>query len=85
MELARQYNIKALALTDINNSTGMIDFVKACREKKIKPIGGIEFRNGNQPLYTGIAHNNEGMRELNEYVTFHNINKKKIPRSTNFF
>ena len=79
MELAVGNNIKALALTDINNSTGMIDFVKSCRKNGIKPIGGMEFRNGNRMMYSGIARNNEGMRELNEYVSYHNINKKKYP------
>ncbi|MCF8378326.1 MAG: DNA polymerase III subunit alpha [Bacteroidales bacterium] len=85
IELAKEYNIKALALTDINNSTGMIDFVKTCRKNDIKPIGGMEFKNGNHHLYTGIAKNNEGMRELNEYVSFHNINKDKYPTEPKTF
>jgi len=40
--------IQTLALTDINNTSGMIDFVKTCRENDIRPMGGIEFRNGNE-------------------------------------
>jgi len=79
VKLAQERNIRALALTDINNSTGMIDFVRICKENEIKPIGGIEFRNGNEFLYTGIAKNNEGMRELNEFVTWHNLNKSDYP------
>ena len=85
IELAKQFNIKVLALTDINNSTGMIDFVKTCRENQVKPIGGMEFRNGNQSLYTGIALNIEGMRELNEYVSWHNINKQNYPEHAGEF
>ena len=76
VEEALQNNVEALALTDINNSMGMIDFVKSCRENKIKPIAGIEFRNDDELLYTGIAVNNKGFRELNELVSFHN--KKAI-------
>jgi len=79
VEEAKKRRIDALVMTDINNSTGMIDFVKACREKEIKPIGGIEFRRKEELLYTGIAQNNEGFRELNEFLTYHNINKKKLP------
>jgi DNA polymerase-3 subunit alpha len=79
VEAAKQNNIKELALTDINNSTGMIDFVKTCRENAIKPIGGIEFRNGNELIITGIARNNEGFRELNEFLSDHNLNAKVIP------
>ena len=83
--LAKQHNLKALTLTDINNSTGMIDFVKTCRENQIKPIGGMDIRNGNEHLYTCIAKNNEGMRELNEYVSYHNLNKKSYPGQAGSF
>ncbi len=76
---AGKKGIDTLALTDINNSTGMIDFVKACREKEINPIGGIEFRRGDELLYTGIAKNNNGFMELNKFLSFYNINKKELP------
>ncbi|MBN1339304.1 MAG: DNA polymerase III subunit alpha [Bacteroidales bacterium] len=79
VETAASMNINALALTDINNTTAMIDFVKLCGEKGIKPIAGIEFRNGNEFLYTGIAKNNEGFRELNEFVTQHNLSSSHYP------
>ncbi|MGB4291810.1 MAG: DNA polymerase III subunit alpha [Bacteroidales bacterium] len=75
---AAEYRAEAIALTDINNSTGVLEFVKLCREKNIKPLAGIEFRNGNEFLYTGIAMNNEGFRELNEFLTSHNINGMPI-------
>ena len=38
IEIAKQDNIRELALTEINNSTGMMDFVKTCRENDIKPL-----------------------------------------------
>jgi len=79
IEEAKKNNVQALALTDINNSMGMIDFVRICNENSIKPIAGIEFRNGDNYLYTGIAKNNDGFRELNEFVTFHNLNKESFP------
>jgi DNA-directed DNA polymerase III PolC len=63
-----------IALTDINNSTGMPEFVAECFRNNIKPVTGIEFRNGNDLLYIGIAANNRGIRELNEFLTAHNIN-----------
>jgi error-prone DNA polymerase len=69
---AAKLGIESLALTDINNSTGMVDFVKCCREHGIHPIAGIEFRNGDQYLYTGIARNQNGFRELNEFLSYHN-------------
>ncbi len=68
---AANKGIEVLALTDINNSTGMVDFVRLCREHGIHPVAGIEFRQGDRYLYTGIARNNEGFRELNEFLTYH--------------
>lgn len=70
-------NIESLALTDINNSSGMIDFVSICNEYSIKPIGGMEFRDGDRLLFTGIAINNEGFRELNEYMSAINLKERK--------
>lgn len=69
---AAKLGIEALALTDINNSTGMADFVRCCRKAGIHPIAGIEFRHGDTLLYTGIARNNDGFRELNEFLSYHN-------------
>lgn len=69
--------IAAMVLTDINNSSGMIDFVKSCKTQGVKPIGGMEFRNGDELLFTGIARNNNGFRELNEYMSAINLKEKK--------
>jgi len=69
----------AIALTDINNSTGIMDFAAACKENGIKPIAGIEFRRGDQLLYTGLARNNEGFRELNEFLTRHTLRNQPVP------
>ncbi len=74
---ASERGIKAMALTDINNSSGMIDYVKLCHEQGIKPIGGMEIRNGDQLLFTGIAMNIEGFRELNDYMSSINLKKRK--------
>ncbi len=76
---ARSHGVEVLALTDINNSTGMIDFVKACKLHGIKPVGGMEFRRNQKLLYICIARNNAGFRELNEFLSYHNLNKLELP------
>lgn len=68
-------HIPALALADINNTAGIIDFVFECKKYGIKPIAGCEFRNGDELLYIAIARNNEGFREINETLTQHNVSK----------
>src|SRR6056297_1656298 len=76
---AAKLGIESLALTDINNSTGMVDFVKCCREHGIHPIAGIEFRSGDKYLYTGIARSQKGFRELNEFLSYHNETDLPFP------
>ena len=76
---AKSVNAETIALTDINNSTGIPYFVNDCYQAGIKPVAGIEFRNGNELLYIGLARNNEGLREVNEFLTQYNFSKKPLP------
>ncbi|MCK9203470.1 MAG: DNA polymerase III subunit alpha [Bacteroidales bacterium] len=71
--------VPTIALTDINNSTAILDFVRIAKENGIKPIAGIEFRRDNRLLYIGLAKNNTGFRELNEFLSHHNLNNKPLP------
>lgn len=57
---------------------GIIDFVRLCKKENIKPIAGIEFRDGDRRLYTAIARNNEGLREINEKLSGHNLFKSSL-------
>ncbi len=77
--VAKHYGLEAIALTDINNSTGTIDFVKACKNNGIKPLSGMEFRKADKLLYIGIAKNNAGFRELNEFYSHHSLQKIELP------
>lgn len=77
--LTREAGAEVALLTDINNSTGVIDFVSACNKEGIKPVAGMEFRDGNKLLYTGIAENNDGFRELNELMSRSNLQKTALP------
>ncbi len=79
VKLAKANGLDMLGIADINNSTGVLDFVKACNEEGVHPVAGIEFREGNRYLYTGIAQNNEGFRELNEFLSYHRLNKTSLP------
>ncbi|WP_288878836.1 DNA polymerase III subunit alpha [Pedobacter panaciterrae] len=69
---------KVAVLTDINNSTGSLIFIKACREAGIEGFAGVEFRNGDELLFIGIAKNETGFRELNELLTVSNQTKKPL-------
>jgi DNA polymerase-3 subunit alpha len=79
VKLARSKGLDMLGIADINNSTGVMDFVKECHEAGIHPVAGIEFREGSRYLYTGVAMNNEGFRELNEFLSEYRLQKKALP------
>jgi DNA-directed DNA polymerase III PolC len=68
-----------IALTDINNSTAIPEFAGECSKNNLRPVAGIEFRNGNELQYIGIARNNQGLRELNEFLSDINFNKASVP------
>ncbi len=69
---------RAIALTDINNSTAIYEFIYECGKNGIKPVAGIEFRNKNRLLYIGLAKNNNGLRILNAQISRSNTEKKEI-------
>ena len=58
-----------VALTDINNTSASIDFVRLAEKYSIKPVLGIDFRNNIEQKFIGLAKNNEGFKNLNEYLT----------------
>jgi len=80
VEQAKVLGIEALGMTDINNSTGVLDFVRLCKEAGIWPLAGIEFRDGDTLLYTCLAMNNEGFREINEFLSGRNLEGTPLPR-----
>jgi DNA-directed DNA polymerase III PolC len=80
VEQAKALGIAALGLTDINNSTGVLDFVRICKEAGIRPLAGIEFRDGDNLLYTCLAMNNEGFREINEFLSNRNLEGTPLPQ-----
>lgn len=72
-----EFGHDAAVLTDINNSSSVLDFIKLTSEKGLHGMAGMEFRNGNELLYVGIAANLQGFKELNELMT--KANRERIP------
>ncbi|MGA8855197.1 MAG: DNA polymerase III subunit alpha [Christiangramia sp.] len=78
-ELARKNGVKQLALTDINNTSACLEFIKVNKETDLKPLVGIDYRNAAEQQYVGIAKNNEGYRQLNEHLSEYIHLQKKFP------
>ncbi len=68
---ARQKGVTRLVLTDINNTSGIQDFFRLAPEYGIQPVAGIDFRNGSEQKFIGIARNMSGFREINDLLSKH--------------
>lgn len=80
VEAAAAQGVKTLVLTDINNTSAALDFVRACKARSIKPVLGIEFRDEQHRfLYAGIARNNAGWAALCALLTEHSLAGKPLP------
>lgn len=75
---------KTVALTDINNTSECFTFLLLAKEYNIHPVVGIDFRNGVDQQFVGVAQNHEGFCELNEFLSHHQSNKIPIPERAQF-
>lgn len=80
LELARQHDISCLALTDINNTSAGMQFVQRAAAFGIRPLLGVDFRNGIAPCFVGIACNNDGFAELNRFLSDHLHKQLPLPQ-----
>ncbi|WP_419213611.1 DNA polymerase III subunit alpha [Maribacter sp. X9] len=79
LRLAQENGVVRLALTDINNTSACLNFVRKASAYGIDPVLGIDFRNGVDQCFVGIAKNNEGYLELNDFLSEHLHQEIKIP------
>lgn len=81
VKTAANRGITAIALTNINSTCDIWDFVKYCQEEGIKPIAGVEVRNADKLLYILIAANNNGLKWIHDFLSLHLLAKKDFPDS----
>lgn len=79
LDLARENAIQELVLTDINNTSACLNFIRKAPEFGVRPIVGIDFRNQVEQHYVGIAKNNYGYKQLNDFLSLHLHQKKDFP------
>ncbi len=85
LELAKARGLTSLALTDINNTSATLEFVRNAAKYGITPKIGIDFRNGAKQLFIGLAKNNKGFQELNSYLSKYLHTKEPIPEKAPAF
>lgn len=79
VKAASDLGITSLAITNINNTCDVWDFVKGCNAAGIKPVAGVEIRNGDDCLYVLIAANNRGLACINRFLSEHLLCKQPFP------
>lgn len=79
VEAAADAGADTLALTNINATCDIWDFVNDCKKAGIKPIAGVEIRNENNLLYILLAANNEGFENINRFLSEHLLSKALFP------
>ncbi|MFM2225465.1 MAG: hypothetical protein RJA07_1667 [Bacteroidota bacterium] len=69
--LAQQNGFESYVVTDINSTSAVLESLRLGKEQGMKVKVGVDFRNGIQQQYIGIAKNNAGFKTLNEHLSFH--------------
>lgn len=76
---AQRCGVHAFAMTDINNCSGWFELYAEAKKFNIHVVPGVEFKNGDDHLYIGIAKNEHGFAELNRYLSHYLNTKEPIP------
>ncbi|MEQ8471253.1 MAG: DNA polymerase III subunit alpha [Marinoscillum sp.] len=82
MDWAIANQVKTLALTDINSTSGSLEFVRQAQKHGIRPILGVDFRNGASQQFLAIARNNSGFQSINTFLSEHLHAGQSIPPET---
>lgn len=75
----RNSGYERLALTDINNTSGVLNFIRYSKENGCIPVVGVDFRNGIRCCYVVLAKNNDGFQEINAFLSKHNQEELPFP------
>lgn len=76
---AAEQGATSLALTNINSTCDVWEFVGLCRAAGIQPVAGAEVRNGDRLLYVLLAANGDGLAWIHCFLSRHLTEKKNFP------
>ena len=69
IDSALSLGVKTFCLTDINSTSANLEFVRLAQKKELKPILGVDFRNGAKQQFIVLAKNNNGYQLVNNYLS----------------
>lgn len=79
LELAQDNGIDSFVLSDINNTSACLHLLREAPKYNIRPLLGIDFRNGIEQCFIAIAKNNKGFQNINSYLSTFLTNKTETP------
>ncbi len=85
LKTAEEKGLDTLALTDINTTAACLDFVRLSEQYNVRPVLGIDFRHSARQLFVGLARNNEGFRELNDFLSQYLHSGEPLPETAPSF
>ncbi|UTW61938.1 DNA polymerase III subunit alpha [bacterium SCSIO 12741] len=71
LQMAKLCGVRSMALTDINNTSASMDFMRLSSKYEVNPVLGVDFRNGAQQQFILLARNNDGFFQINRYLSNH--------------
>lgn len=77
--LAQQHGFSRIALTDINNTSACLEFLREASNYEVDPVVGVDFRNGVEQQFILLAKTNRGFQQINTYLTDILHHGKKVP------
>jgi DNA polymerase-3 subunit alpha len=76
---AAELGVSSMALTNINSTCDIWDFVYYCRDHGISPVAGAEIRNGDHLLYILLARDNDGLHRINRFLSAYLESGERFP------
>lgn len=69
VEYAAKQHMESVAITDLNNMAGIVQFVESCKKHSVKPILGVTLQTHSGPTYCLIAKNLRGYKSLLQIIS----------------
>jgi len=69
LSLAKSMDVSVFPITDINSTSACLDVVRLAPEYGIRPIIGVDFRNGAEQMHIILSKNNNGFENINNYLS----------------
>ncbi|WP_242084818.1 DNA polymerase III subunit alpha [Aestuariivivens sediminis] len=80
LDLAKKGGYHSFAVTDVNNTSACLDYMRLAPKYHINPMIGVDFRNGAKQEFVLLAKTNVGFQNINEYLSsFLHLEQFTIP------